>query len=50
MGCDFRLDGRPDLSSTPNTRQFLAIGNFGVGGVTVGHGSAPITQSDNLPL
>ena len=50
MGCDFRLDGRLDLSSTAKTRQFLAIGNFGVGGVSIGSGSAPITQSDNLPL
>ena len=50
MGCDFRLGGRPDLSSTAKTRQFLAIGNFGVGGVSVQPGSAPITQSDNLPL
>jgi len=50
MGCDFRLDGRPDLSSTAKTRQFLAIGNFGAGGVSVGRGSAPITQANNLPL
>ena len=50
MGCDFRLDNRPDLSSTPKTRQFLAIANFGAGGVNVQSGSAPITQSNNLPL
>ncbi len=50
MGCDFRLDGRPDLYSTSKTRQFLAIGNFGAGGVSVERGSAPITQANNLPL
>ena len=50
MGCDFRLDNRPDLYSTARTRQFLAIGNFGAGGVSIGPGSAPITQSNNLPL
>ena len=50
MGCDFRLDNRPDLFSTPQTRQFLAIGNFGVGGVSIKPGSALITQSNNLPL
>ncbi len=50
MGCDFRLDNRPDLFSAPTTRQFLAIGNFGSNGVSLGKGTAPITQSDNLPL
>ncbi len=50
MGCDFRLDNRPDLSSTPTTRQFLAVANFGAGGVSVQKGSAPITQANNLPL
>ncbi len=50
MGCDFRLDNRPDLFSTAKTRQFLAIGNFGANGVSIGQGSAPITQSNNLPL
>ena len=50
MGCDFRLDGRPDLYSTAKTRQFLALGNFGAGGVSVQKGSAPITQANNYPL
>ncbi len=50
MGCDFRLDNRPDLASTPSTRQFLAVANFGAGGVSVQKGSAPITQANNLPL
>ncbi len=50
MGCDFRLDNRPDLFSTPQTRQFLAIGNFGANGVSIGKNSAPITQFTNLPL
>lgn len=50
MGCDFRLDDRPALSSTPKTRRFLAVANFGAGGVSVQTGSAPITQTDNLPL
>ncbi len=50
MGCDFRLDGRPALFSTAKIRQFLAIGNFGAGGVSVGRGSAPITQANNLPF
>ena len=49
MGCDFRLDGRPDLFSTAKTRQFLAVGNFGAGGVSVGRkAAAPITLSNNL--
>ena len=50
MGCDFRLDNRPDLSSTALTRQFLAIGNFGANGVSIAKGSAPITQLTNFPL
>ena len=50
LGCDFRLDNRPDLFSTTNTRHFLATDNFGANGVTVEPGSAPIVQSNNLPL
>ncbi len=50
MGCDFRLDSRPDLYSTPKTRQFLAVANFGAGGVSIQKDSAPITQANNLPL
>ena len=50
MGCDFRLEGRPDVFSTAKTRQFMAIGNFSAGGFSVGQGSSPITQSNNLPL
>jgi len=50
LGCDFRLDGRPDFYASPATRQFLATGNFCAGGVSLQSGSKAITQADNLSL
>jgi len=50
MGCDFRLDGRPDFYSSPAPRQFPATGNFCASGVTIQSGSAAITQRDNRDL
>lgn len=50
LGCDLRLEDRPDFFSGPKTRQFLAANNFCAGGVKMQPGSAAITQSGNLGL
>ncbi len=50
LGCDFRLDGRPDFYSGPQARQFLATDNFCAGGVSLQRGSGIITQANNLKL
>lgn len=50
LGCDFRLEDRPDFFAGPNVRQFLAANNFCAGGARVQAGSAAITQSNNLKL
>ncbi|MDQ2730802.1 MAG: hypothetical protein M3Y56_04010 [Armatimonadota bacterium] len=50
MGCDFRLDGRPDFFSGPAVRQFLSVGNLFAGGINIKPGSAPISQSNNATL
>lgn len=50
LGCDFRLEDRPDFFAGPNVRQFLAANNFCAGGVKIQAGSATITQTNNLNL
>ncbi len=50
LGCDFRLEDRPDFYADPKVRQFMAANNFCAGGLKMQTGSAPIVQTNNQTL